>query len=84
MLIVVDFDCACRARPLYFHNTFQVSFVAPLFTYFGVESILLLFKTVCRYLFMFNIELVLIELLMPCDVLVFVCMCDYVLNDCAY
>ena len=44
-------------------------FRSPSFYNFGVKSILVLFKQFCRFLFMFNIEPVRIELLVPFDVL---------------
>ena len=68
-----------------FLTSFQVSFVAPLFTSFGVESILCFYKHYCRFLFLNNIELVPIELLVPLDVLQTCAICVVcVLMCCAY
>ena len=51
-----------------FLTSFQVSFVAPLFTSFGVESILYFINSLSISV-MYNFEPVRIELLVPFDVL---------------
>ena len=80
----MDFDCACRAHSLYFHNNFPGEFRSPSFYKFWGGKYTLFYKRFCQFLFMYNIERVHIELLVPFDVLqtcaICVIVCLYVCN----